>query len=88
MSATRPAALTWLDLDDNAFTRVPPALEAATALVSLQLRCKTLRVGTSDTEALLAGKPNLRRLRCYLLPGVYEHLQEAAPLLEVHGSYW
>lgn len=85
--ATCLAALTWLDLYSNAFTRVPPVLEAATALVSLDLYGENLQLSTADADGLLAGKPNLRFLHCDLLPGVHEHLPEAAERGRCHGDW-
>lgn len=71
----------------NGFTSLPPALDAATALVSLSLSCSKLGLTTTDVERLLASMPSLRRLECRVLPGVSEHLHETAPHLKLNRGW-
>lgn len=80
------AALTLLDLQQNAFTQPPPALAAATALVHLDLLCDGLRLNAEQVDGLRKHKPALRRLRCGMLPGVYRHLRATAPELTISSN--
>lgn len=77
------AALTSLDVGHNAFMAVPPALQTATALASLNLYSAVLRLGTADVEGLLASMPNLRRLHANMLPETEQHVQAIAPQLQL-----
>lgn len=76
------AAITWLSLQHNNFTALPPALATATSLEGLDLsNCTALQLGPADVDALLAGKPQLRHLALAgsALPAAAEHLLQTAP---------
>ncbi|KAL4443581.1 hypothetical protein ABPG75_011318 [Micractinium tetrahymenae] len=77
------SSLTSLDLSMNLFSTFPPSLEAATALVELDLTLNDdIPLSPADVDALLARCPRLRRLlvgSSYCRSEVFEHLGASAP---------
>ena len=58
-----PAGLVSLDLNENRWPRVPPALAAATRLTELSLaRNCFLALSAADVDGVLCSLPRLRRL--------------------------
>ena len=86
-----PAGLQELILGENAFTRLPPALAAATALESLDLnRCGSMALAVGEVESVILRRmPRLRTLRLLgvrMQPSMAQlqlAIRHAAPALEL-----